>query len=274
MSDSTRLIVFIGVLVTMSLLEALFPKRARTQKRSNRWLTNGIIIIINAMVLRLITPISAIYAADFALDNHWGLLANSPIPLPFWLECILGFILLDLAIYLQHVASHKFNVLWRIHKVHHADRDIDASTGIRFHPIEVALSMLYKCIVILILGPLTVAVFIFEITLNASAIFNHANIRLPKFLDKTLRTLIVTPDTHRVHHSVIARETNSNYGFFLITWDKLFKTYTAQPQKGHLAMTIGLSEYQTQQPSSVVWALRAPFSKNETHSHAGVSGNE
>jgi len=260
MNDSDiRLAIFLGVLILMSLLEALFPRRARTQTRLERWPTNLGIIVLNAISLRLLGPISALIAADYALDHNWGLLAHSPIPLPLWLEFIIGFLLLDLAIYWQHVASHKIPMIWRFHKVHHADRDIDASTGIRFHPIEVALSMVYKCGIILLLGPITLAVLIFEITLNASAMFNHANFKLPLCLDKILRQIIITPDVHRVHHSVIKHETNSNYGFFLVFWDKLFGSYIKQPQEGHDSMTIGLDEYQSKQPNTFSWSLLTPF---------------
>ncbi len=260
MSDSEfRLTTFIGVLVLMSALEAIFPRRQRTQTRAQRWPTNLSIIIINSLALRLLGPISALIAADYALDNSWGLLALSPLPLPLWLEFIIGFLLLDLAIYWQHVASHKIALLWRFHRIHHADRDIDASTGIRFHPIEVAFSMIYKCLVIIALGPITIAVFAFEVILNASAMFNHANVKLPLKLDRLLRLVVVTPDVHRVHHSVIPNETNSNYGFFVIFWDRLFGTYIEQPKEGHIDMTIGLSEYQSNKPSSFSWVIFNPF---------------
>jgi len=150
-------------------------------------------------------------------------------------------------------------LLWRFHKVHHADRDIDVSTGIRFHPAEALLSMLYKSLVVLIIGPLPFAVFLFEVILNASAMFNHANVKLPVKVDQIIRKLIVTPDFHRVHHSTIQRETDNNYGFFLSSWDRLFKTYTDQPQSGHNDMRIGLSEFQTQSPANLYWSLRLPF---------------
>jgi len=168
---------------------------------------------------------------------------------------------LDLAIYIQHVASHHIPILWKLHKVHHADRDIDVTTGIRFHPLEAILSMIYKCLVILLLGPVALSVIIFEIVLNASAMFNHSNLRLPKKLDAVLRILVVTPDSHRVHHSVHASETNSNYGFFLSIWDRLGRTYTAQPRDNHLDMTIGLSNYQTPKPAILSWCLTLPFKK-------------
>lgn len=256
-----RLLIFVGVLVVMAVLETLRPKRERQQSRKQRWATNLSLVVVNSVVLKLLGPVSAILAAEFAMQNNWGLLTLNPWHLPMWADIIIGVVLLDFAIYLQHVASHRIPFLWRFHKVHHADRDIDVTTGIRFHPIEAALSMLYKCIVILILGPLVVSVFIFEIILNASAMFNHANIALPKKLDRILRIALVTPDFHRVHHSAIEKETNSNYGFFLSFWDKCCKTYIDQPQNNHRDMTIGLTSYQTIQPSKLLWCLSLPFKK-------------
>lgn len=259
--NQLRLSIFISVLALMAILEAVFPKRTRTQSRQSRWFTNLSLVVINSLVLRLLGPISAMITADFALRNGWGVLNFIPIQLPLLLQVALGVALLDLAIYAQHVASHHIPILWRFHKIHHADRDIDVTTGIRFHPIEASLSMVYKCGVILLLGPLSLSVVIFEIVLNASAMFNHANIKLPKQLDSLLRLLIVTPDMHRVHHSVIPTETNSNYGFFLPFWDRLFKTYINQPQQGHTNMTIGLTEFQSNSPSKLPWVMTIPFKK-------------
>ncbi len=261
MLDDTqlRLVVFIGVLVIMAVLEAILPKRQRQQARSQRWVTNLFLVLVNSIALKLLGPISTVVMAGYALTHNWGLLALSSIPLPLFVEVIIAIIFLDFAIYIQHVATHRIPVLWRLHKVHHADRDIDVTTGIRFHPLEVVLSMVYKCAVILLLGPVTIAVVIFEILLNASAMFNHANLRLPKTVDNILRTIIVTPDFHRVHHSVIAKETNSNYGFFLSIWDRLCKTYIAQPRDNHQEMTIGLHTYQNADPGKLSWCLSIPF---------------
>ena len=197
--------------------------------------------------------------AEITTANGWGIL--SWIDWPFWLEVAVAAVLLDMAIYWQHVASHKIPVLWRVHRVHHADRDIDATTGIRFHPVEIVLSMLYKFVVIIALGAPALGVFIFEVLLNGSAMFNHANLKLPAWLDRVLRTLIVTPDMHRVHHSVIHHETDSNYGFNLSIWDRLFGSYIDQPEKGHDGMTIGLNDYQTDNPSRLDWSLLLPFRK-------------
>jgi len=258
-ASTLRFIIFISVLLLMAIAEALFAKKKRNQARSARWTTNIGITIVNIGVLSLLGPITAVVAADYAMNNSWGLLSLSPLPLPFIVELILGVVLLDLAIYFQHVCSHKIPWLWRFHRMHHADRDIDVTTGVRFHPIEAALSMLYKCAVILLLGPITIAVIVFEVLLNASAMFNHANVRLPKKIDSLLRLLIVTPDSHRVHHSEVPNETDSNYGFFLSIWDRIFRTYTPQPQAGHEAMVIGLSEYQHEKPASFWWCLKLPF---------------
>lgn len=262
-TNAIRVGVFVAVLLAMAIAETVFARKQRVQTRVKRWTTNLGLIAIDIVVLRLLGPISAIAAANYALDNSWGLLAMSPMPLPFYLELLLGVVLLDLAVYFQHVISHKVPIFWRLHRVHHADRDIDVTTGFRFHPLEIALSVFYKCVIILLLGPVTFAVIIFEIVLNASAMFNHANMRLPQSVDKVLRLLIVTPDVHRVHHSEAQMETDSNYGFFLSIWDRLFKTYIVQPQKGHDDMVIGLTEYQHEKPASLLWCLKLPFSSRK-----------
>ena len=257
--NQLRLTIFVAVLLLLAILETVFPQRARTQTRKSRWTTNFALVAINAIVLRLLGPIAAVVSAEFAMANGWGVLNHSMVALPLLFEIVFAVILLDLAIYAQHVASHKLPVLWRLHKVHHADRDIDFTTGVRFHPIEAALSMMFKCAVVLALGPQLIAVVVFEIVLNASAMFNHANLKLSKSFDAWLRLFIVTPDMHRVHHSVIPVETDSNYGFFLPFWDRLFNTYIDQPKMGHEFMTIGLNEYQTRKPSELAWVISVPF---------------
>lgn len=254
-----RMTVFGGVLAVMAVSEAMLPRKDRTQPRAGRWFTNLGLVVVDTLVLRLLFPVLAVGIAEIATANGWGILAWTDWP--FWLEVAIAAILLDMAIYGQHVASHKFAILWRLHRVHHADRDIDATTGIRFHPIEIVLSMLYKFAVIIVLGAPALGVFIFEVLLNGSAMFNHANVRLPLPVDRILRALIVTPDMHRVHHSVIDRETDSNYGFNLSIWDRLFGTYIDQPRDGHDAMTIGLNEYQDNSPSRLDWSLLLPFRK-------------
>lgn len=252
-----RLGVFLSILILMSGLEALFPARDRVQKRSARWLTNFGLVVIDTVVIRLLFPVIAVGAALWATSKGWG--ALNLISWPNWFEIILGIILLDMLIYWQHVAFHRIPVLWRLHKVHHADRDLDASSGLRFHPVEIVLSMMIKIGVVILLGAPVLAVIIFEVLLNGCAIFNHANVRLPKWLEKPLRQVLVTPALHRIHHSVIEDETNTNFGFSVIWWDKIFGSYTDQP-KGEL--TLGLNEYQTDQPSNLWWSLIVPFKRN------------
>jgi len=254
-----RLSVFLGTFALMALLEFILPKKERALPRGKRWLTNWSLVVINSVSMRFLIPVLAVSVAQYVNQSGWGLL--NLVDLPFWLDCVIAIIALDMLIYWQHVASHHLPVLWRFHKVHHADRDIDVTTGARFHPIEIGLSMLYKFVCIAVIGAPIMAVFIFEVVLNASAMFNHSNVRLSKGLDSVLRKFIVTPDMHRVHHSIIVPETNSNYGFFLSAWDRLFSSYIAQPAKGHDGMTIGLEEYQDTQPASLIWSLKIPFSK-------------
>lgn len=247
--------------MVLALAESFWPRKIRVFTRRDRWLANLSISMINAFLLALLTPIALIILAYFSNSNGVGLLALLPDTVPLFVEVLIGFIILDLLIYTQHVLSHKVPFLWGFHKVHHADRDIDVTTGVRFHPVEAFFSMIYKGFFILILGPVPLAVFLFEIILNASALFNHANLKLPPLVDRVLRLLVVTPDTHRVHHSSIEKETNSNFGFCLLIWDRLFKTYAAQPIVGHDKMVIGLNEYQTRSPNLFVWILNAPFSQ-------------
>ena len=212
-----RLSVFLGVLCLCAIIEAVLPRKHRVHKRSQRWIVNIGLIIVDSVTVRLMGQLTALSAAVYASAQGWGLF--NTIQLPLWLEIVLAILLLDMAIYVQHVASHKLPILWRFHRVHHADRDIDVTTGTRFHPIEIVFSMIYKCLVVILFGPAALAVVLFEIILNASAMFNHANIKLPLTIDRYVRLLIVTPDMHRVHHSVIPQETDSNYGFFLSVWD-------------------------------------------------------
>ena len=234
-----RLSIFAGALLLFSALEALFPRKARRLPRKGRWLTHLGITVIDSLVVRILGPLTAIAVAIWASGKGIGLFNLTDWPL--WLEIMLAFILLDFAIYLQHILSHRVPFFWRFHKVHHTDRDLDASSAVRFHPVEILLSMIYKCGVVLLIGPAALAVLIFEIVLNASAIFNHANLKLPLGLDKVLRLFIVTPDMHRVHHSVIEQETNANFGFNFSMWFRVFLTYKSQPEGGHYIMTIGLA---------------------------------
>jgi len=251
--------LFLSLLVLLLLAESLWPRRGRVEKRSIRWRTNFGIAILDSVVIRLLGPLTAVATAVFVSVQGWGLL--NQISWPYWAEFILALILLDLAIYGQHVATHKIPILWRLHKIHHADRDFDTSTALRFHPVEIVLSMLYKCLLVLIIGPVAMAVIIFEVLLNACAMFNHSNLALPKWMDRFLRLVLVTPDMHRVHHSVYEEETNSNYGFCVPWWDWLFRTYRVQPKDGHKDMTIGLPEYQADYASWFMWVLTVPFKR-------------
>ncbi len=261
-SEATiRLSSFISLLLIFALWEALNPRKMRALGRTERWFTNITLSVLNSLVLRFLFPVLAVECALVAEDKGWGLL--NLLSLPFWVEFIAALLLLDLAIYAQHVLTHHWRPLWRLHKVHHADRDVDVTTAIRFHPIEIAFSMALKILLVLIIGPAAAAVIVFEIVLNGTAMFNHANIRLPTSVDRILRTVLVTPDMHRVHHSVLEAETNSNYGFNLSLWDRLFGTYRPQPSAGHDGMTIGLAPYQGAQPANFVWSLALPFQNDK-----------
>ena len=252
-----RLSIFLGILITMSALEALFPARDRVQARGRRWGTNFGLVVIDTLAIRLVFPVIAVGAALWAQGQDWGVF--NIVSLPIWAKILLAVLILDMMIYWQHVAFHKIPMFWRLHKVHHADRDLDASSGLRFHPVEIILSMLYKMVIVVALGAPVLAVIIFEILLNACAVFNHANVRLPRWIERPLRQIMVTPALHRIHHSIIERETNSNYGFSVIWWDKIFKSYTDTPSG---TLTLGLSEYQTDEPSGLIWSLTAPFRRN------------
>lgn len=254
-----RLSVFLGMLFFMAILEALTPKKARVMPRKSRWITNLLLVVIDSLVLRLITPILAVSATIWAERNHIGLL--NLVDLHWALEALIAFLLLDMLIYFQHVLSHRLPIFWMFHKVHHTDRDIDVTSGVRFHPVEIVFSMFLKLFFVLLIGPSAFVVVLFEMVLNGAALFNHANLALPKPLDRTLRLIIVTPDFHRVHHSVIEKETNSNYGFFLSMWDRIFGTYIPQPSMTHKSMSIGLAEHQTKQPNQLLWSLLLPWSK-------------
>ncbi|MDP3335785.1 MAG: sterol desaturase family protein [Rhodoferax sp.] len=233
-----RLGFFVGVFALVALWELVAPQRALTASKAFLWSSNLGLVVLNTMLLRLMFPLAAVGMAAFSAANGWGLLNHFHVP--FWLAVPLAVIAMDFVIWLQHVMVHAVPVLWRLHRVHHADPDYDLTTGARFHPIEIALSMLIKIATIAVLGPPVLAVLIFEVVLNAAAMFNHGNIRLPAGLDRVLRWIIVTPDMHRVHHSVEEDETNSNFGFNLPWWDRLLGTYRAQPHAGQLGMTIGI----------------------------------
>jgi sterol desaturase/sphingolipid hydroxylase (fatty acid hydroxylase superfamily) len=236
-----RLGFFLGVFALMATWEVIAPSRARMLTRVQRWSSNLGLVVLNTILLRLLFPAAAVGVALTVNAQGWGLL--NALSWPFWLEVLLALIVLDFAIWTQHVLFHAVPALWRLHRVHHADLDYDLTTGARFHPIEIILSMLIKFAVIAALGPPVVAVILFEVILNAMAMFNHANIALPARVDRALRWLVVTPDMHRVHHSIEDDETNSNFGFNLSCWDRLLGTYRAQPRAGQQGMTIGIRQY-------------------------------
>jgi len=236
-----RLGFFLGVLALVALAEQIAPRRALSISRLRRWTSNLAIVFLNSALVRVLFPMAAAGFAGLAGARGWGLFNNTV--LPFWVVFFTSVVLLDLAIYLQHVMFHAVPALWRLHRMHHADLDFDVTTGARFHPIEIVLSMLVKFAVIAALGTPAVAVVVFEVLLNATAMFNHGNLRLPLALDRVLRIFVVTPDMHRVHHSVEDHETNSNFGFNLAIWDRLLGTYRDQPDEGHERMLIGIRDY-------------------------------
>jgi len=252
-----RLGFFFSILVLVAVLEILRPRRALTTSKTSRWFTNLAMVALNPLLVRLVFPVLPLGMALLAEERHWGLL-NS-IGLPYWLKVAVAVILLDFSIYLQHVLHHAIPILWRLHMVHHADLDFDVTTGIRFHPIEIVLSMAIKLMIVAAVGPPALAVLIFEVALNATSMFNHSNINIPGKVDRVLRLLVVTPDMHRVHHSVTIRETNSNYGFNLPWWDRLLGTYKDQPERGHDGIAIGLSQFRDPKRLTLLRLLILPF---------------
>ena len=253
-----RLTVFFGVFILMALLEVVAPKRP-LHFGKQRWLANIGIVLLNTLVARLLLPAGAVGAAIWAEAHNIGILPI--LHLSPMLTLLLAVVLLDGVIYAQHRLFHRLPLLWRLHRVHHADREIDVTTGLRFHPIEIVLSMLIKIAVVLLLGAPVLAVILFEIMLNGMAMFNHANVSLPRALDARLRLVVMTPDLHRIHHSVLKHETNSNYGFNLSLWDRLFGSYHPQPEAGQQGMQIGLPEYQKKPTHNIRWMLWLPFTK-------------
>ncbi|SLN61765.1 Fatty acid hydroxylase superfamily protein [Roseovarius albus] len=256
-----RLGVFLGLFALFALIESAAPRRRRLQPRTQRWFTNWAIVVIDTLLLRALAIAMPLLAVGAAIDTQaQGFGLFNLINMPLWLAVILTVLIFDFAIWAQHLFTHKIPILWRFHRVHHADRDIDVTTAIRFHPVEIAFSMLLKIGLVYLLGPPALGIVLFEIILNGTAMFNHANIRLPLPIDTALRRFLVTPDMHRVHHSDLREEHDSNYGFALSIWDKIFGTYIAQPGKGHDDMTIGL-RWQDDRPSKLGWSLWLPFRK-------------
>lgn len=252
-----RLSVFMTVLILMLLWEALSPRRETGGHTIKRRLNNLVLMLFSTLTLRVFPSFAAVAASTVASEQGWGLF--NVFTVPFWLTMVLCFLCLDLLIYAQHVLFHKIPILWRLHRVHHTDTEFDTTTGIRFHPIEIILSMCIKIVAVLLLGAPLLVVIIFEVVLNATSLFNHGNVRISSGFDKYLRRLIVTPDMHRVHHSVIQTETDSNFGFNLSCWDRLFGTYQAQPKEGHREMRIGLMEFRDKKSVNIGWLLLQPF---------------
>lgn len=256
-----RFLAFAGIFAAMAIFELAAPRLQRAEMagamRTRRWATNIGILIASSVCLRIVFPLAAVGTALWAEANGYGLF--NTLAVPALAAGVAAFIVLDFAVWLEHVASHKIPLLWRIHRMHHSDTGFDLTTALRFHPLEIVLSMVWKALVVIALGAPPAAVLVFEIVLNGAAMFNHANAALPRRLDAVLRLLIVTPDMHRVHHSSERRETDSNYGFNLSVWDRLFGTYTDQPEAGHDGMRLGLTDYDGPQTANLGWALVLPF---------------
>ncbi len=264
--SAIRLGCFSLVLLLMMLWEWRQPRRTLNLPRGRRWPANLGIIVVDSVAVRLVFPVLAVGMAGLAADQGWGLF--NQLNAPFWLAFIASLLLLDLAIYAQHVIFHRIPWLWRLHRMHHTDLDFDVTTALRFHPLEIVLSMLIKLAVVVALGAPAVAVMLFEVILNATAMFNHGNVRLPLSLDRRLRWVVVTPDMHRVHHSVWAEETDSNFGFNLPWWDRLFGTYRDQPRDGHTGMTIGLEYFRDRRATDLPQLLLQPFLNVEPEARA------
>ncbi len=252
-----RFVSFLSIFLIIMLWELKAPRRKLKTSRKSRWAANLGITVLNPVVLRIAFPVLAIDAALIADARQWGLLNNLDIPYGF--KLLAGVLVLDLTIYLQHVMFHAVPTFWRLHMVHHSDLDCDVTTGLRFHPLEIVLSMVIKLALVVALGAPVISVLIFEVILNGASMFNHGNIKIPVKVDRVLRYLVVTPDMHRVHHSVIIRETNSNFGFNFPWWDRIFGTYKDQPEKGHTAMNIGLAQFRNPRKLTLPHLLILPF---------------
>ena len=275
---AVRLGAFLGIFAIIAAWELAAPRRTLLESKALRWTHNLALTVLNSVLMRVALPVATVGVAALAAERGMGLFNLIHVPQP--LTILLSVLALDLAIYLQHRMFHAVPLLWRLHRVHHADLDFDVTTGARFHPIEIFLSMLIKFAVILAVGPPAVGVLVFEILLNASSMFNHGNVRFPAAIDRVLRRVVVTPDMHRVHHSIDPRETNSNFGFSLPWWDRLFGTYLAQPREGHEAMTIGIAQFRSPRELWLDRMLLQPFRSEDgaysigrRHEHEEVHGS-
>ena len=265
-----RLIAFLGILTLMAMWEVVAPRRTLQTSKPQRWMSNLAIALINTVVLRVLFASGAMGMALLAQEQHWGLLNN--VVFPVWLELLIAFIALDLLLYLQHVMFHAIPALWRLHMMHHSDLDVDVTTGIRFHPGEVALSMLIKLGAIVLIGAPTTAVLVFEVILNATSMFNHSNVRIPASIDRLLRWFIVPPDMHRIHHSTLPQETNRNFGFNLPWWDHLLGTYLKDPSQTHGTMMLGLTQFRDASRLTLSGILGLPFTGHTGNYPIGRSG--
>ncbi|MHC4659557.1 MAG: sterol desaturase family protein [Planctomycetota bacterium] len=258
-----RLGCFLGIFVIVAVWESLLPRRQRAVSRWMRWPSNLGIATLNQVLLRILIPLAAVSLALVAQERNWGLL--NKLLVPGWFAVVFSLLILDFTIYLQHVMFHAVPALWRLHRMHHTDLDFDVTTGTRFHPIEIVLSMIIRIAVVAVLGPPVVAVLIFEVLLSGISLFNHGNVRLSLRLDQMLRCFVVTPDMHRVHHSIDPQETNSNFGFNLPWWDRLLSNYRAQPAAGHAGMTIGIEQFRTESDLRLDRMLIQPFCDPSDH---------
>lgn len=264
-----RMAVFFAAFVVLAVWEALAPRRTRMVNRFRRWPANIGLLILNVIAVRLLFPLAAVGMALSAQEHDWGLLNRYDVPA--WLALVAGWALLDLAVYLQHIMFHAVPALWRLHRVHHSDLDFDVTTGVRFHPAEIILSLIVKFSAIVVIGTPAAAVVLFEVLLNAASIFNHSNVLISPRIDGPLRWLIVTPDMHRVHHSIARDETNSNFGFNLAVWDRLFGTYRAQPRAGHQGMVIGIPGLRDPADCApLIATLTMPFHGSKPAQHGPV----
>ena len=252
-----RLSVFLGIFAFMALWEVGLPKRRLSQPKGRRWGINIGIVFIDALIVRFVFPAGVVGVALWAEAQGFGAFNALQVSRAF--AGVVAIVLFDLAIYTQHVIFHHVGPLWRLHMMHHTDLDLDVTSGVRFHPLEIVLSMLIKITLVALIGPPAWAVVVFEVVLNATSMFNHSNVRIPRAVDRVLRWLVVTPDMHRVHHSVIVGELNSNFGFNLPWWDRLFRTYTDQPRDGHEGMTIGLANFREFRRLSLPLLVALPF---------------
>jgi len=252
-----RLSFFIGLFLALAILEIVVPRRKLQRQKALRWFTNWALVLIDSLLVRLLFKTAAVGGALWATQEGVGLF--NLIDAPYWLAFAVSVTVLDFAVWLSHWAVHKIPILWRVHRMHHSDIDFDVTTAIRFHPIEIILSMVWKYAIVLALGAPAAAVLVFEIILNGVSLFNHSNVKLSTGIDRILRLVIVTPDMHRVHHSTNMNETNSNYGFNFSFWDRIFKTYVDQPALGHDKMVIGLAKWQDDKPARLYWSLMVPF---------------